>query len=93
MAIKISSGTYNLYKNMESENFIEKYKNYKLICYVSKLIPMLIDDFPNLSKMNLRMADYSIMSKVLHNYFSNKTETFDKYFNKTVPKYYILLFK
>lgn len=67
MMIKISSGTYNLSKKLEEEEYMEKFRNYKVMSYAGPLIKVLSDDFQNLSKMVLRMNDYVQISRVLKN--------------------------
>lgn len=41
----------------------------------------------------MRLNDYSTISRVLENYFNNKTDTFDKLFSKVICKYHTNLFK
>ena len=41
----------------------------------------------------MRVADYTVLCKVLQNYFTNKTDTFDKLFIKSASKFHGNLFK
>ena len=38
ISTKIISGTYNLNKTIEKDTYVEKYKNYKVMEYASKVL-------------------------------------------------------
>lgn len=91
--VKVSSGTFTLTHYKEPDCYIEKYKNYKTISYAGPLIQKLSEENQNLSKLKLRFMDYNSYCKIMHNYFNNRSETFDKLFAKIVHKYYINVIK
>lgn len=91
--VKVSSGTFTLNHYKEPDCYIEKYKNYKTISYAGPLIQKLSEENQNLTKLRLRFIDYNSYSKILHNYFNNRGETFDKLFAKVIHKYYTNLNK
>lgn len=41
--LKVCSGTHNLNRATETDSFIEKYKNYKVLTYAGPLIHRLSD--------------------------------------------------
>lgn len=90
---KVSSGTFTLNHYKEPDCYIEKYKNYKTISYAGPLIQKLSEENQNLTKLKLRFMDYNSYCKILYNYFTNMSETFEKLFSKVIQKYYINVIK
>ena len=84
---KIISGTYNLNRTTDSDPYIEKYRNSKVMDYISKLLKVIEPELPGLDHLKTKLNEYSIISKVLKNYFTKSSETFEKIFERVLTKY------
>lgn len=91
--LKVSSGTFTLTKTIEEDSYVEKYKNYKIMRYSALLLKCIAKEYPTIEKLRMRASDYLTISKVLKNNYSNKSETFDRLFEKVISKHHDLLIK
>ena len=56
--------------------------------YASKLLKVLEPELPSLEHLKSKLNEYSIISRVLKNYFLKSSETFEKIFVQILTRYH-----
>lgn len=56
--------------------------------YAGPLLERMSCEYAQLAKIQLRLTDYTTLSKVLHNHFNNREDPYKKLFNKLGKGYH-----